>query len=100
MTFGIQWQRFYGTGGEFRIRTADRGEVVTRYVQTRIRAAQDGNWDSVLTALMRPWREVFTVHEISFDELLQRDLDDNRVANQLIPYLMGTETSRYPVFPP
>lgn len=99
MAFGIQMQKFYGTSGEFRIES-ERGEVVARYVQTRIRAALDGQWDSILANSMRPWREVFAAERMSFDELLQRDLDDARVANDLIPYLMGTESSRYPVFPP
>jgi hypothetical protein len=100
MSFGIQWQSFYGTFGQFRINTPKRGEVTANYVQTRIRAAKDGQWDSILTQYMRPWREVFAVERMTFDELLQRDLDDARVANDLVPYLMGTETSKYPVFPP
>jgi hypothetical protein len=100
MSFGIQWQSFFGTFGQFRINTAKRGDVTASYIQTRIRAAKDGQWDSILTQYMRPWREVFAVEGMDFDELLQRDLDDARVANDLIPYLMGTETSRYPVFPP
>lgn len=100
MSFGIQWQSFYGTFGQFRINTAKRGDVTACYIQTRIRAAKDGQWDSILTQYMRPWREVFTVERMSFDELLQRDLDDARVASDLIPYLMGTGASRYPVFPP
>ncbi|MEZ4448305.1 MAG: DNA sulfur modification protein DndB [Nannocystaceae bacterium] len=100
MSFGIQWQSFFGTFGQFRINTAKRGDVTACYVQTRIRAAKDGQWDSILTQYMRPWREVFAVERMTFDELLQRDLDDARVANDLIPYLMGTEASRYPVFPP
>lgn len=99
MSFGVQMQTFYGTSGEFRIES-ERGEVVARYVQTRIRAALDGQWDSILANSMRPWREIFAAERMSFDELLQRDLDDARVANDLIPYLMGTESSRYPVFPP
>jgi hypothetical protein len=96
MSFGIQWQSFFGTSGQFRINTAKRGVVTANYIQTRIRAAKDGQWDSILTQYMRPWREVFAVEGMDFDELLQRDLDDARVANDLIPYLMGTETSRVP----
>jgi hypothetical protein len=99
MVFGISMSSFFGTSGEFRIE-GKHGVVVARYVQTRIRAAADGNWDSILTQYMKPWREVFSTEKMSFDELLQRDLDDARVANELIPYLMGAESSKYPVFPP
>lgn len=97
--FGVQFQRLYGTAGEFRIKS-QRGEVVAKYIQTRMRPALDGQWDSILTNHMRPWREIFPVERMSFDELLQRELDDSRVANDLIPYLMGAESSKYPVFPP
>ena len=47
-----------------------------------------------LASEMRPWREVFNVEELSFDELLQRDLDDSRVAHDLIPYLLGESGSK------
>jgi hypothetical protein len=33
--------------------------------------------------------EIFKIEELTFDELLQRDLDDSRVAHDLIPYLLG-----------
>lgn len=99
MSFGVQFQKLYGTAGEFRLQ-GPSGVVTACYVQTRIRAVLDGSWDSVLTSHMRPWRESFAVERMSFDELLQRDLDDSRVANDLIPYLMGMEASKYPVFPP
>jgi hypothetical protein len=48
-------------------------------------------------------REVLATKDLAFSELLQRDLEDHRVLNGLIPYLMGKseiETSRIGFFPP
>jgi hypothetical protein len=40
---------------------------------------------------LRPVREAWTLNDLSFQELVQRDLDDYRVSSQLIPYLIGLE---------
>src|ERR1700733_2004774 len=45
-------------------------------------------------------REIFKVEELSFDELIQRDLDDSRVAHDLIPYLLGDTGQHARFFPP
>lgn len=42
-----------------------------------------------LLDLLAPVREVFRLEELSFDHLLQRDLDDFRVSTQMVPYLLG-----------
>ena len=49
---------------------------------------------------MAPWREIFKIEELSFDELIQRDLDDSRVAHDLIPYLLGETGQHARFFPP
>ena len=49
---------------------------------------------------MKPWREVFDIEELSFDELLQRDLNDSRVAHDLIPYLLEDNGYHARFFPP
>lgn len=55
---------------------------------------------SELTRFLRPVREVLDVASLGFDQLLQRDLDDNRIVYELIPYLLGSKRSGTPLFPP
>jgi hypothetical protein len=50
-----------------------------------------------------PVREVLPIREMKFQELLQRDIDDHRVAHHMVPYLLGltgdkASSSRF--FPP
>jgi hypothetical protein len=53
-----------------------------------------------LLKMLVPVREAFEIKGLDFDHLLQRDLDDYRVSNEMIPYLLG-ETSTDPrFFPP
>ena len=89
----------HGSFGEF---TIDTGEntIRAKYLLTKIKPGNDGGWECELASEMRPWREVFNVEELSFDELLQRDLDDSRVAHDLIPYLLGESGSKAKFFPP
>lgn len=99
MAFGTQFQDFFGSEGQFTVEREDGEEVTAKYVQTKIRPSTAGQWEDQLTSHMKPWREVFDIQDMKFDELLQRNLDDPRVANDLIPYLLGKE-NRYPFFPP
>jgi hypothetical protein len=55
---------------------------------------------SKLTRFLAPAREVLDVANLGFDQLLQRDLDDNRIVYELIPYLLGSKRSGTPLFPP
>lgn len=55
---------------------------------------------SRLTRFLAPAREVLDVANLGFDQLLQRDLDDNRIVYELIPYLLGSKQSGTPLFPP
>ena len=97
--FGIQKMSAYGSFGEF---TIGEGTSIIRskYILTKIKPGNDGTWECELASQMKPWREVFNVEELSFDELLQRDLDDSRVAHDLIPYLLGESGNRAKFFPP
>lgn len=86
--FSVQKLDIYGSYGEFSV---GNGEDVIRaeYLLTKIKPGQSGTWDNQLASQMAPWREVFNIDELSFEELIQRDLDDSRVAHDLIPYLLG-----------
>ena len=97
--FGIQKTSAYGLFGEFTIGDGS-STIRAKYILTKIKPGNNDAWECVLASKMRPWREVFNVEELSFDELLQRDLDDSRVAHDLIPYLLGESGDRAKFFPP
>lgn len=91
--------KVHGSFGEFTIGD-NRNTIRVKYLLSKIRPGNDGTWECVLASEMKPWREVFKIEELSFDELLQRDLDDSRVAHELIPYLLGESGNRGKFFPP
>jgi len=47
---------------------------------------------------LKPVREVLDVAEVDFDELVQRDLDDFRIRQDIVPYLV--DNMGYKFFPP
>ena len=53
-----------------------------------------------LLELLVPVREAFELHDLDFDQLLQRDLDDFRVSEEMVPYLLGEISSHPRFFPP
>lgn len=89
-------ERAQGTYGEFTTRS---GRVA--YLMTNAQLSEAGVVDHQrrLTSKLRPVREVLDVKSMSFAQLLQRDLDDNRVANELVPYLLRV-SERGPAFLP
>lgn len=97
--FGIQKDPLYGTYGEFTI-GSDENRVRAQFLLTKMKPGSEGTWENILTSQMVPWREVFNTEELTFDEMLQRDLDDSRVAHDLIPYLLGESGAFARFFPP
>ncbi len=63
------------------------------YLQTKARIGIDGDIGPArtLSDLLLPAREVLSIKDLTFGQLLQRDLDDARVADKLIPYLFGEQ---------
>lgn len=53
-----------------------------------------------LTRQLYPVREILEFEKMDFDQLLQRDLDDHRVATELIPYLLENSHKGLSFFPP
>lgn len=53
-----------------------------------------------LTRYLLPVREALPSSDMDFNQLLQRDLDDHRVATELVPYLLNPSTSGPAFFPP
>lgn len=97
--FGIQKTSIFGTYGEFTVGT-DTKRIRAQFLLTKMKPGSEGNWENELASQMVPWREVFNLEELTFDELLQRDLDDSRVAHDLIPYLLGDKETSARFFPP
>lgn len=99
LAFGVTKQPVFGTYGEFTV-GKDKLAVRAQFLLTKVRPSNDGTWESDFAGMMVPWREVFKLEEMNFDELLQRDLDDSRVAHDLVPYLLGDQGSTARFFPP
>ncbi len=100
MSFGSQKNDpIYGTYGEFTVGSIGN-RVQAQFILTKMKPGVEGNWENLLASQMVPWREIFKIEELTFDELLQRDLDDSRVAHDLIPYLLGEKEASARFFPP
>jgi len=97
--FGVQYSALFGSYGEFSV-PAGALSIRARFLLTKMRPGIEGTWENALASQMTPWREVFNVEQLTFDELLQRDLDDSRVAHDLIPYLLGERGNFARFFPP
>lgn len=77
-----------------------RARLTVEYILTY--AALDGGKtaNGQLLDLLVPVREVFRLEDLDFDQLLQRDLDDFRVSEEMVPYLLGETPSDPRFFPP
>jgi hypothetical protein len=53
-----------------------------------------------LMRLVIPAREALNIKEMDFSQLLQRDLDDHRIATDLVPYVLRPELNGPAFFPP
>src|SRR5271166_6391446 len=85
-----------GTTGEFR---TPAGRV--NYLMTKARlGAESTDPERRLTQHLVPVREVIPSEELDFNQLLQRDLDDHRVAVSLVPYLLKPDLAGPAFFPP
>lgn len=85
-----------GTWGTF---NTPAGRV--EYIMTKARLGKDSpEPERVLTQHLSPVREVMDANALDFNQLLQRDLDDHRVATSLIPYLLKNRATGPAFFPP
>lgn len=92
----VQWVDINGFYGEFR---SPGTSTPISYIQTFATLELSGSVNSKLADMLVPVREIMEVEKLEFDELLQRDLDDHRVANEIIPYLIENQDAiRF--FPP
>ena len=86
----------YGTWGHF---DTSAGEV--DFLETKARLGTSGiDKESRLTKLLLPVREILDLKQLDFNQLLQRDLDDHRVAQKLVPYVLRPQATGPAYFPP
>ena len=83
-------QRLVGSWGEF---SSPQPEHRILYLSTTVKFSAIARADDQLDAIryLRPVREVLEVTKLKFKELLQRDIDDHRVAHHMVPYLLGSQ---------
>lgn len=91
-----------GSVGSFSVRgTSAKPSIRVRFLQTHVHLATDGNHDEKLLKALKPVREVFKPETLSFEQIMQRDIDDARVSTRLIPYLLdAAKTGTVKLFPP
>ncbi|WP_371659486.1 hypothetical protein [Streptomyces sp. NBC_00280] len=71
------------------------------YIMTKARLGEvTDDPERQLTKSLAPVREVMEAGDLDFNQLLQRDLDDHRVAVKLIPYLLDLKPTGPAFFPP
>jgi hypothetical protein len=70
------------------------------YLQTKAKVGGDGSNHGKLIKALVPAREALNVQEMDFNQLLQRDLDDHRIATKLIEYVLNPPANSLPGFYP
>lgn len=86
----------FGIWGNF---NTPSGQVT--FLETKARLGRsDTDAESRLTGFLKPVREVLDTKDMDFNQLLQRDLDDHRVATELVPYLLHGASTGPAFFPP
>lgn len=88
----LRWGRFSMSTGSA---GPDVSEVI--FVQTSV-SLGDPEQTQVVEQLA-PVREVIDPELLGFENLIQRDLDDSRVSNDLIPYLLQSSSGMVRMFP-
>ena len=59
------------------------------FIETVLSVETDDSNQQDFLKNLEVFREVFDIEELDFSEIMQRDIDDNRVSTELIPYLLG-----------
>lgn len=85
-----------GSIGKFKL---PNNPFVLKYFQTSVSAKVPGSHEHRLLEEIKPIRDRMDISNIStVNDILQRDIDDSRIARDIIPYLLVTK--RQPVFFP
>jgi len=86
-----------GIWGEF---TSGNSRVIFVSTTARFTIMAGDDEELVLTKYLTPVREILDPKTMKFSELLQRDLDDYRVVEEMVPYLLGMGAKGPVFFPP
>ena len=89
-----------GSTGSFAVNGPGGSSIAVHYLLTYAGFTGSGHYAKLLNYLT-PVRELFELNSLDFDELLQRDLDDARISEELIPYVLDPKTTgKVRLFPP
>jgi len=96
-TSGFDYQQeAFGTWGRFKTPAG-----VVDFLETKARLdTRSTDPETRLTRFLKPVREALSSADMDFNQLLQRDLDDHRVATELVPYLLKSSVYGPAFFPP
>jgi hypothetical protein len=92
-----------GTTGGFRVgaKNDDNTSFEVKYLLTHITLDYERGASSQILDHLAPVRELFPTETLSFDEIMQRDIDDSRVSSEMIPYLLDNNSrDLVKLFPP
>jgi hypothetical protein len=93
-----------GSVGKFKIGSpegANNDSLEVLYLATHIGFDPAVASNERMLRRLEPVREIFDFQSLSFDEIMQRDIDDVRVSTELIPYLLDADArDTIKFFPP
>lgn len=82
-----------GNTGSFKVESGDIYQSLeVKYFSTHVGFNFVLDSDEKLLKELAPVREIFDPQQLDFDEIMQRDIDDARVSNELIPYILDDKT--------
>lgn len=90
-------QKIAGLHGTFQ---TNAGQVDYLLTKAKLASGSEITDEARLTEFLLPVREALETRGMDFNQLLQRDLDDHRVATELVPYLLNPNTAGPAFFPP
>ncbi len=83
-----------GTVGSFSVGSGnEKKSLDVKYLLTHVSLNFSEGMDEKLLKELAPVREIFDPKDLDFDEIMQRDIDDSRVSNELIPYILDDRTN-------
>lgn len=82
-----------GSVGSFKVGVKSSSDSIeVKYFLTHVGLNFSEGPDEKLLRELAPVREIFDPQDLNFDEIMQRDIDDARVSNELIPYILDAHT--------
>jgi len=79
-----------GSVGSFCVKnhSGSNSSIEVKYILSTVGLDLSGGHEEKLLSNLKPIREVFMQETLSFDEIMQRDIDDQRVSLDLVSYLL------------